>query len=197
MKEYAPPPAPRVGMLAPGVGVPVGQKAPDAIVQDTHGMPVRLAEVYKKGAVLLAFYRGGWCPYCSYEIHELSVAFPEYQKRGVTPVAISVDKEDESQKTEATFAIPFPIFSDPDLRAHDAFHVVHKADDAETAKLKGFGIDLERASGRTHHSFAVPALFVIDGAGIVRWAHADPDYKVRPHTAQILAAIDALHLKAR
>ncbi|MBH9807688.1 redoxin domain-containing protein, partial [Clostridioides difficile] len=92
MKEYAATPSARVGTLAPGFGVPLGQNAPDAVVQDTHGMFVPLADVYKKGAVLLAFYRGGWCPYCSYEIHELSVAFPEYQTRGVTPVAISVDK---------------------------------------------------------------------------------------------------------
>lgn len=71
------------------------------------------------------------------------------------------------------------------------FRVIHHADDAELAKLEGFGIDLERSSGRAHHDFAIPALFLIDKAGIVRWAHADPDYEVRPRTPQILAAIDA------
>lgn len=53
-------------------------------------------------------------------------------------------------------------------------------------------MDLEQSSGRTHHTIAVPSIFIVDQAGIVRWAHAALDYKVRPSNEQILAAIDAL-----
>ncbi len=34
----------------------------------------------------------------------------------------------------------------------------------------------------------------VDREGIVRWAHADRHYKVRPSAAQIVSAIDALRL---
>ena len=191
MKEYAATPPARLGTLPAGFGISVGQPAPDELVEDTDRHAVRLSDLMKRGPILLAFYRGGWCPYCSFEIHELTAAYPDYQKRGVTPVAISVDREEEAAKTNATYHIPFPVLSDPDLHAHQAYRVIHHADDAETAKLKSYGIDIEQASGRQHHSFAVPALFLIDTGGIIRWAHADPDYKTRPRTAQILAAIDA------
>ena len=194
MKEYAEPAPDRLGKLAPGLGIAVGQRAPDAEVHDATGKPIHLADLYKKSAVLLAFYRGGWCPYCSYEIHDFAQSFAEYQRRGVTPVAISVDKEDEASKTQATFAITFPVLSDPDLHAINAFHVAHKADDAEYAKLKGYGLELEKWSGRAHHTIAVPSYFLVDTKGVVRWAHADPEYKVRPKTAQLLAAIDAAKL---
>jgi peroxiredoxin len=53
-------------------------------------------------------------------------------------------------------------------------------------------MDLEAASGRKHHVIAVPAIFVIDGTGVVRWAHADPNYRVRPTTQQLLAVLDGL-----
>jgi peroxiredoxin len=43
---------------------------------------------------------------------------------------------------------------------------------------------------RAHHEIAIPSLFLIDRTGVVRWAHSDPDFKTRPSTAQILAAID-------
>ena len=112
----------------------------------------------------------------------------------MTPVAISVDKVDEASKTNTTYEIPFPVLSDPELHAHEAFRVVHEASEDEVARLKGFGIDIERSSGKTHHKFAVPAVFLIDAHGVVRWAHADPDYKVRPTTAQLLAAIDGAKL---
>jgi peroxiredoxin len=73
--------------------------------------------------------------------------------------------------------------------------VLHQVDDSELARLTSFGIDLEKASGRAHHAIAVPAAFLVDRKGVVRWAHADPGYKVRPSTAQILGAIDGLSLE--
>lgn len=191
MKEFAATPSDRLGTLPPGVGLAIGSVAPDAELEDFHGKAVKLSDFLSQAPVLLAFYRGGWCPYCSFEIHDFVKSFPEYRARGITPVAISVDRPEESSKTQATFEIPFPVLSDPDLHAHEAFRVVHRADAEEAARLKGFGIDLERSSGKTHHSFAVPALFLVDAAGKIRWAHADPDYKVRPRTPQILAALDA------
>jgi peroxiredoxin len=69
----------------------VGTRGPDVQALDLDGKVVRLADLVAKGPLLLVFYRGGWCPYCNYEIHEMTVAFPEYPKRGVLPVAISVD----------------------------------------------------------------------------------------------------------
>jgi peroxiredoxin len=193
-KDYTDPPANRIGVLAPGTGIPVGQKVPDIHARDLDGKDVSLSALYAKGLILLAFYRGGWCPYCSSENHALATAYPEYQKRGVTPVTVSVDKPDAEAKTKATYAIPFPVLSDSDATMIEAFHVVNHIDDATLSKMKGFGVDLESYSGNTHHEIAIPALFLIDRTGIVRWAHSDPDIKVRPSTAQVLAAIDGLRL---
>jgi peroxiredoxin len=193
-RAYASPPESKLGTLPEGIGISIGESAPDALVHDFEGREVHLRELTKAGPVLLVFYRGGWCPYCNSQIHDLTTAYPEYRKRGVTPVAISVDRAEESARTQATYAIPFPVLSDPGLVAHRAFHVVHQVDKAEFARLQGYGIDLEKASGSQHHVIAVPSLFVIDGKGTVRWAHADTDYKTRPSTAQILAAIDGLKL---
>jgi len=194
MKEYATPPADRIGVLAPGTGIPVGQKVPDIHARDLEGRDVSLSALYTKGPILLAFYRGGWCPFCNSENHALTTAYPEYQKRGVTPVTVSVDTPDAEAKTKATYTIPFPVLSDSDATMIEAFHVVNKVDDATLAKMKGFGVDLESYSGKAHHEIAVPSLFLIDRSGVVRWAHSDRDFKARPSTAQILAAIDAAKL---
>jgi peroxiredoxin len=190
-KEYAATAAERVGVLAAGTGIAVGQPVPEVRAQDLSGKDVSLASLYAGGPILLAFYRGGWCPYCNMEIHSLSVAYPEFQKRGVTPVALSVDRPEAEAMLKATYTIPFPVLSDPDAHAIEAFHLIKNVSPEELAKMRSFGIDLEAYSGRTHHQIAIPALFLIDHTGVVRWAHSDPDFKVRPSTAQILAAIDA------
>lgn len=187
-------PAPELGRVAAGLGVAVGDEAPDPVVADAAGRPAKLlAEAGPRGA-LLVFYRGGWCPFCNAQVHALTRAFDEFRRRGVTPIVISVDQADEAARTKASYEVPFPVLSDPDLAAHRAYRVVHEVGSAEYARLSSFGIDLERASGRKHHAIAVPALFVVDAAGVVRWAHADPDYKVRPSVAQLLAVIDGLGL---
>ena len=192
--ETTPTPADKLGTLAPNTGIPVGQKIPDAHGRDLDGKDVTLSSLYAKGPILLAFYRGGWCPFCNSEIHALTTAFPDYQKRGVTPVAVSVDTPDKEAKLKATYAIPFPVLSDSDATMIEAFHVVNKVNDQQLAKMKTFGVDLEASSGKTHHEIAIPALFLVDRSGVVRWAHSDPDFKTRPSTAQLLAAIDATKL---
>src|SRR5512146_3265105 len=47
-----------VGAHAPEVGRP----APTFTLPDALGKPVALAELLKEGPVVIAFYRGPWCP---------------------------------------------------------------------------------------------------------------------------------------
>ena len=55
-----------------------------------------------------------------------------------------------------------------------------------------FGHNLEEASGAKHHKIAIPAIFIIDVKGTVRWSHADLDYRTRPSVEQILKAAKEL-----
>jgi len=184
----------RVGVLAPGTGIPVGQSAPNARGVDLKGDSIALASIYEKQPVLLVFYREGWCPYCNREIHALSMAYPEFEKRGVTPVAMSVDLPEAASISQATYTIPFPVLSDTSAESLLSFHVVNPVDAKQLERAKLPGVNVEQNSAQSHHEIAIPALFLIDRTGVVRWAHSDPEFKVRPSTAQILAAIDELHL---
>lgn len=187
---YAHPSDAEIGTLPSEIGIAVGQPMPNATLSDSTGKQVNLSDLTARGPAVVIFYRGGWCPFCNTQIRDLTEAFPEFQKRGATLVAISVDRQEESTKTSAKYEIPFLILSDPSLTAHRAFNVVYQVGDEEFAKLKGFGLDIEAASGQTHHSIAIPSVFIVDKIGTVQWAHANPDYKTRPSTQQILSALD-------
>jgi peroxiredoxin len=69
---------------------------------------------------------------------------------------------------------------------------VHVPSDAERRTLAGYGIALAAFSGESHGSYAIPAIFVIDRAGTVRFAHVDEDYKTRPSAAQMLGVVEHL-----
>ena len=183
-------PAARLGTAPPGLGIQVGDKAPDATLPDVSGSMRKLSDLYARGPVFIVFYRGGWCPFCNLQLHDLAEAKPEFDKRGVSLVAISVDQPSQEAKTQAKHGIPFPMLSDSKLLAHKAFNVVHMPGDAEQHALAGYGIDLTAYSGESHKNFAVPSIFLIDRAGVVRFAHIDQDYQTRPSIQQMLSVAD-------
>lgn len=49
-----------LGTLPGGVGIAVGETAPDFELPAVEGGKVSLSELRKKSEVLLVFYRGGW-----------------------------------------------------------------------------------------------------------------------------------------
>lgn len=190
------PTANEVGTADEGLGLSAGATAPDVALQDVDGSTVRLASLWSDGDVLVVFYRGGWCHYCNFQVRELAEAWPAFRQRGVRPVLVSVDRVEQAARTQASWEVPFPVLSDPDLAAHEAFQVVHAADDAEVERLAKAGLDVEAASGRAHHKFAVPSLFLVEAPGVIQWVHVERDYKTRPSPQQILAAIDAVRASA-
>jgi peroxiredoxin len=125
------------------------------------------------------------------QLHELSARKADFQARGVSLVAISVELPSEESKTQAQHQVPFPMLSDPKLVAHSLFNVVHRPDRKELAALKGFGVDLVARSGQQHQRFAVPGVFLVSQQGVVRWSHVDEDYTTRPSADQILKSIDS------
>jgi peroxiredoxin len=84
--------------------------------------------------------------------------------------------------------VPFPVLSDPDLKAHEAFNVVLQLDAAGVARLAKYGHDIEKWSGKDHHKMAVPAVFLVRD-GKIAWAHVAQDYKTRPNTEQLLTVV--------
>lgn len=177
-----------LGTLPEGVGLAVGSPIPEVSARDLDGQPVRLRALTDAGPVLLIFYRGGWCPYCSFQVHDVARRAADFEALGVTPVLVSVDRPQESAKLETSYALTFPVWSDSSLEVHEAFGVVNVLDEAALAKLRAFGHDIEGASGQTHHSIAIPSAFVLDG-GKVAFAHAEHDYKKRPSAKQLLAQL--------
>lgn len=180
------------GTLPEGIGVPPGTPLPDVQASAVDGSDVSLQKLVAGKRAMIVFYRGGWCPFCNFQIKSLVDDYAEFKKRNIAIVAISVDRPRETAKTQAAHEPPFTLLSDQTLRTHNAFKVLHGVDEDTLRKLKAKGMDLEASSGRRHHMIAVPAVFLVDEKGVVRFSHADRDYKTRPATRQLLAKADEL-----
>ena len=96
---------------------------------------------------------------------QLSQVHEELVKLGYRLVAVSPDLPEKLRATVKKHEAGYVLLSDSKMAASRAFGIAHTVDD-ETLKLyAGYGIDLEQASGETHHELPVPSVFVIGKSG--------------------------------
>lgn len=166
-----------------------GVKAPDVAMETLDGETVKLSTLWSEQPVALVFYRGSWCPYCNQHLAKLKEAEQDLIDLGYQIVAVSPDKPEILKESTKKIEMNYRLLSDSDAEAMKGFGVAFRLDDGTLEKYKGYGIDLEQASGgETHHALPVPAVFLIDQQGTIRWVHADPDYKKRVANDDLLAA---------
>ncbi|MEP2653251.1 MAG: peroxiredoxin-like family protein, partial [Paraglaciecola sp.] len=73
----------------------VGSKAPSFILPDANGVQVKFSDLLDKGALVVIFYRGSWCPYCNLQLRALSQRFAELRELNAELVAVSAQVPDE------------------------------------------------------------------------------------------------------
>lgn len=170
----------------------MGAKVPDFTLLDATGTKVPLSSLLAKGPVVLAFYRGGRCPYCSTELRALQAKLPEITSRGATLVAISPQTPDGSLSTAEKLELAFPVLSDEGNHVAESFGLVFSLPEALREVYQGFGIDLPAANGDDTFRLPIPATYVVRADGIVAWRFADPDYTKRAEPDDVIAALRAL-----
>jgi len=169
--------------------VEVGSMAPEATVKRPDGTSVSLSSLTENTPSVVVFYRGGWCPYCNTQLSALAMAREQIEALGYQVLAFSADSP--AKVTEAMEAndYNYHLFSDASLNAAKAFGVAFQVDDATYQRLLGYGINLEKASGKEHHLLPVPAVFIVDAEGTITFRYFNPDYKQRLSTEALLEAI--------
>ena len=130
---------------------------------------------------LLAFYRGVFCPICRVWLGELDRLVPEFEKRGVSVIALSCDKKEGAEKAVKEWGLQ-------QLRV--GYNVA--PDDARQAGLyisEGRGIS--PATGQKEPMlFAEPAVLLVrpEGELYAAWIQSTPYARV--HIAEVLTAVD-------
>lgn len=166
----------------------VGDSIPDVTLRTEDDKEVSLKKLISEKPTVLVFYRGGWCPFCNRHLQSLAGIEDDLNKAGAQLLAISMDQPSKLKATPDREKLHYRLLSDSDAAAAKAFGIAFKVDDTTVEKYKGYGINLDAASGRDHHILPHPAVFIPNTNGVIRFAHVNPDYKVRLEPKKILEA---------
>ena len=170
----------------------VGQNVPGVALRTLDGLPFRLDQAVRSRPSVIVFYRGGWCPYCNTHLSALAKSEKKLLKLGYQILAISPDRPAELKKSKGKHKMGYRLLSDSSMEAAKKFGLAFKVDDAMLKKYIGYGIDLEASSGKKHHLLPVPAVYLVDTEGKVRFQYVNPDYKIRLNGDVLMAAAKAL-----
>ncbi len=122
-------------MTLEGKGVPImalrlGDIAPDFTAETTEG-PISFHEWIGDNWACLFSHPKDFTPVCTTELGEASRLKPEFDKRNVKVVGLSVDQTDSHKRwaedireTQGT-ALNFPVIADPDHKVAELYDMIH------------------------------------------------------------------------
>ncbi|MFJ2832611.1 peroxiredoxin-like family protein [Streptomyces sp. NPDC087263] len=170
----------------------VGAQAPRFSLPSTTGQSLALEDLLADGPVVLTFYRGAWCPYCNIALRSLQQHHDAIAARGARLVAVSPQIPDESLSLAEKHDLAFDVLSDIGSDTAKQYGLAFDLPGDLAAVYDKLGFDLQRVNDGHPRTLPLPATYVIDRDGVIRWAFVNSDYTTRAEPAAIIAALDAL-----
>ena len=168
---------------------------PGFLLPSAEGRLVDSGELLAKGPLVVTFFRGGWCPYCSATLEALGAVLPELSRAGGTLVAMTPETGGRALAMKHDRGLHYEVLVDVDLAVAMAFGIVFMTPPLYAALLRQRGVDLAERSGNPAWLLPVPAAFLVGQDGIVRRSWVNIDFTQRAEPTEILEALNAL--KAR
>lgn len=165
-----------------------GERAPSATVFTPEGRPLNLESLYGEAPTVLIFYRGGWCPYCRDHLADLRNVEDELKEAGFQILALSPDKPEFVAEATDEHDYGYRLLSDYRAEAALAFGLAFRVPAQTLENYRENGLYLRERSGQPHGLLPVPAAYVIDTGGTIRYAHWNPNYKKRIEAQELLEA---------
>src|SRR5438045_3882539 len=183
------------GVVRSGAGAKApraGATAPSFTLPDAEGKQVSLDSVLKEGRVVIAFYRGQWCPYRDLQLRAYQEVLPRIKALGADLVAISPQTPDESLSTAEKRKLEFRVLSDAGNKVARGYGLVWQVPSGLDAIQKGFGINLAKSNGDASNELPVPGTFVLGADGRIAFSYVNADWRERLEPAGIIRALERL-----
>jgi len=179
-------------LLASGIekkALPVGAQAPEFILENSAGRPVRSSDLLALGPLILTFFRGRWCPYCVTELEAWRDLYPRVREAAALMAAVGPQTVRQNDFMAGQHRLPFPVLSDPGCAVARQFGLAYTVPDYHREYYRSILINLPFVNGDESWQLVLPATYVIAPDRTILYAEAHADYRVRPEPEEALAVV--------
>ncbi len=177
-------------------GPAVGDLLPEFALPDADGRLVTSEALLERGPLVLAFFRGPWCPYCSMALQALNQARPAIEALGASLVTVAPLPPGELREMAAERGLGLTLLSDRDGRYARICGLGFEMSDGGKALYQRlaarFGASIPRLAPDRAWELPIPATFVAGRDGVIGFAFGDADWARRAEPAEIVAAVRQL-----
>ena len=170
----------------------LGDRIPDFMLPSAEGKLVSAEELLARGPLVINFFRGDWCPFCRMMLQALNEALPAIERAGASLVAISPDTGGRLKRAKERLNLSIELLSDVDNGVALDFGVAFRTPDSYREVLESYGTNLAERHGNQAWIIPIPAAFVVDRSGIVRYAFVEPEFVRRAEPEEIIAVLEQL-----
>lgn len=173
----------------------VGDACPDFALMNAEGQLVRLQDLLQHGPLVLSFYRGMWCPFCSAELEALHEAEPRIKAAGATLVAISPEARGVPLQVKRERNFRFEILSDLDNGLALTFGLVHPVTPEFVDVFTKAGTQFPLIYGNDSWFLPLPGTFIVGGDGVIVHAYVNPEFRERLDPERIVELLGGVAKK--
>ncbi len=166
-----------------------GDIIPEIRLSNANGEIIDIRSILKKHKVVLAFYRGAWCPYCNLELRALQNALPEIEAKGAKLVAISPQTPDNTLTTVEKNELSFEVLSDVDGIVGRKMKLIYTLPSELVELYKSFKIDLKKSNGNLENELPIAATYIVEQDGNISYHFLAEDYKLRADPEDIIKSL--------
>ncbi len=176
--------------------LPVGATLPDFELPNLAGELVTSQQLLAAGPLVLSFYRGSWCPFCSLELKALEIALPAIAELGATLVSISPELPRRTRQLADEQALRHLLLHDRGNQFAQQLGLTFTLSADVRQTYQELGIALPRFNGDESHKLPVPATFIIATDGTIAYRFVNPDYTKRLDPVEIVTILTRLQQPA-
>jgi peroxiredoxin len=169
-----------------------GDVFPEFALPDTDGRFALLSELLNLGPLVINFYRGQWCPFCSATIEAMSAAAPAISAAGATVIGISPELGHLAFSPGHRRDLNFTMLCDLDNGVALQCGLLFRLTDDIIQDYVADGCDLAQVNGNGSWFVPIPASYIVMPDGVVSWAYVNPDFRYRMDPEEILRALEEL-----
>ena len=169
-----------------------GETFPDFALPDPDGRFALSSDLLHRGPLVVNFYRGRWCPYCSATVEAMSAAAPAIGSAGATVIGVSPELGHLSFSGNHERDLNFPMLCDLDNGLALQCGLLFRLTDDVIREYLADGLDLTKVYGNDSWFLPIPASYIVEPDGRIRHAFVNPDFRYRMEPLEILRVVENL-----